>query len=270
MKKKSDDNVVSLFQANRRSSVRLREDAQALVRDAFEADDLSLRVQLARKALDVFPDCADALTILADHELKPEKAVVVYEKAVVAAKRLLGKQAFTTFSGRFWLAAETRPYMRAIHGLARSLRVLGRLSEAAERFQEMLRLNPNDNQGVRDELLPLLMELGRDEDAARLVRVYCEDGLATMTYCRALLEFRQSGDSAEARFALERAFESNGLVPLFLAGRKNLPVTLPSSFRAGDSSEAVLAVVDMFSAWKLTPGALEWLATHEAVRSTAT
>ena len=41
--------------------------------------------------------------------------------------------------------------------------------EAAEHYQEMLRLNPNDDQGVRHALALLLLVLDRDEDFQRLL-----------------------------------------------------------------------------------------------------
>jgi tetratricopeptide repeat protein len=41
------------------------------------------------------------------------------------------------------------PYMRARLGLAHSLWTAGRRDEAVQHLQDMLRLNPGDNQGVR-------------------------------------------------------------------------------------------------------------------------
>lgn len=58
--------------------------------------------------------------------------------------------------GHFWGLLETRPYLRTRLGLAHALWTAGRRAEAVQHLQDMLRLNPNDNQGVRYTLARLL------------------------------------------------------------------------------------------------------------------
>jgi len=127
----------------------------------------------------------------------------------------------------------------------------------------MLRLNPNDNQGVRTMLLPLLIELGRDDEAAQLVERYAQDPFATTAYCRALLAFRREGDSPASRKLLAAAVKANRFVPAYLTGTRRMPRTLPDHMGLGDGDEAVEATYEMAAAWRATPGALEWLASQE-------
>ena len=117
--------------------------------------------------------------------------------ALQAAERTLGSACFAENVGHFWGITETRPYMRARFGLAESLTAAGRIDEAMTHYQELLRLNPNDNQGVRYVLLPKLLAAGRDVEAARLLKEYDEES-ANWAYARALLAFRLSGRSAAA------------------------------------------------------------------------
>ena len=133
--------------------------AQEVMYRAFEATG-SEQVRLARKALEISPDCADAYVLLAEHAATAEEARKHYEQGVAAGERALGKQAFEEYAGQFWGLLETRPYMRARQGLAQCLWEAGRREEAAEHYQEMLRLNPNDNQGVRYSLATLLLGPG--------------------------------------------------------------------------------------------------------------
>ncbi len=49
--------------------------------------------------------------------------------------------------------------MRCMHSYAECLNDLGRVSDSISVFEEMIRLNPNDNQGVRDQLLLHLIRL---------------------------------------------------------------------------------------------------------------
>ncbi|HXY17585.1 MAG TPA: tetratricopeptide repeat protein [Gaiellaceae bacterium] len=69
--------------------------------------------------------------------------------SVAAGERALGPRIFAEGAGYFWGLVETRPYMRARAALAALLWKLGRREEALEHARELLRLNPNDNQGIR-------------------------------------------------------------------------------------------------------------------------
>ena len=80
----------------------------------------------------------------------------------------VGPKAFQEHVGHFWSLLETRPYMRAREGLASKLWTMGRRDEAIKHLQDMLRLNPGDNQGVRYTLAGWLLAEGRDEELARL------------------------------------------------------------------------------------------------------
>jgi hypothetical protein len=45
----------------------------------------------------------------------------------------------------------------------------------------------------------------------------------------------------------------------YLLGRKRMPQPLPEYHSPGDESEAVFYTRENLEAWKITPGALEWL-----------
>ncbi|HCW50903.1 MAG TPA: hypothetical protein DGR79_02390 [Clostridiales bacterium] len=245
---------------DRRSAV---DEAQNIMCDAWEAPTREQAVALARKALAVSADCADAYNLLAEEAAESlEEAIDLYRKGVEAGERALGKKVFEEDVGYFWGLLETRPYMRARAGLAQCLWEAGRREEAVEHYWELLRLNPNDNQGIRDLLMPCLIELGRDEDAERLFKQYEEDGMAVWMYSRVLLDFRKQGDSPAAEKSLRAALDQNRHVPSYLLGRKKIPRVLPGYYGFGDENEAVLYAVGNRAAWKATPGALEWLAAN--------
>jgi hypothetical protein len=64
--------------------------AQALMYRAFEEPDEQRRVQLAKEALAVCPDCADAYVLLAEHATSRKEALRLYEQGVAAGERALG------------------------------------------------------------------------------------------------------------------------------------------------------------------------------------
>ncbi len=236
------------------------EEAQNLVYEAWDTEGPE-RVALARKALEICADCADAYVILAEETAcSTAEARDLYAKGVAAAERALGPEIFKEEAGHFWGLLSTRPYMRARLGLAQCLWELGEYEAAVEHFRDLLHLNPRDNQGVRYLLINALLILGWDEEAKRLLNRYRDDPTAWWAYSRALLAFRREGDTPRARKLLRRALEANPHVPNYLLGREPLPPDTFSRVGIDDESEAVDYVAESRSVWYHVSGALDWLA----------
>jgi hypothetical protein len=78
------------------------EKTQDLVYQAFETESHRKRVQLAKKALKVSPDCTDAYVLLAEETAAgPEEAREFYERGVEAGERALGNRGFRRGRGVF-------------------------------------------------------------------------------------------------------------------------------------------------------------------------
>lgn len=234
--------------------------AQEKAFEAMEAPRAKERIALAKEALALSPLCSDAYLVLAREAANADEALDLYRRAVAAAAEALGEAAFQNDVGSFWGLIQTRPYMRARHELALALWRSSHRDEAVAHYQEMLRLNPNDNQGIRYLLIDALLELGREEDADALLKRYENDGTAHWTWSAALLEFRRTGNSAAANKALARAVEANPHVAAYLLGAKPFPPTLPEYIGMGDESEAVAYAHDAAGAWQAASEAKAWLA----------
>lgn len=234
------------------------ERAQELVYRAVEAPGRR-RVQLARKALELSADCADAYVLLAEQTSDPERARDLYTQGVAAGERALGPQTFADEAGHFWGAIGTRPYMRARFGLARCLEQLGQLEEAIGHYRELLRLNPGDNQGVRDVLLPVLLARGQEAEAGVLLKQFEDDPTALWLYGRALWMFRREGDSPSARARLREALRANRRVSKYLASGAELPGEAPAAYALGSEEEAIICARALCDVWRATPGAEPWL-----------
>jgi len=237
------------------------EQAQDLCYQAFDCPGRRA-VQLARQALTICPDCADAYVILAEYSHTSEKSLDLYAQGVAAGARSLGQKIFEEEAGHFYGMVSTRPYMRARCGLAHLLARQGRLDEAVDHFQEMLRLNPDDNQGVRYTLMPLLLRRNRDVEAARLLKAF-DEPTAVWRYAKALLAFRLSGRSATACAELREAIRQNPHVVEWLLSDEEIPQ--PSSYALGSPEEAAVCAEELRPAFQASPGALDWLkAEHSA------
>jgi hypothetical protein len=236
------------------------ERAQKLAWKAMQSADPGRQLDLAQQALQLSLDCTDAYIVLSRFVDDGRQAFVLLEQGLAAAERVLGKDMEARLAGRFWCDVETRPYLRARLGLSECLWSLGRPEESVAHLQDMLRLNPGDNQGVRHLLAAHLLDLGRDAEFDVLAANYDEPS-AFFLFSKSLREFRRSGDSPAARKLLTQARQSNRFVlPHLLALTLNdEPLHLPEMYSPGDRNEALLYVADFACGWKHTPGAITWL-----------
>ncbi len=146
--------------------------AQEFMFDARENDDSEVVLKLIRKAIKKSPLCADAYSFYCEiSQEPPESKIGKLETALYAASIALGED-FQEFAGRFWGFVETRPYMRAKAALAEALWESGNFYPAMAHSREMLKLNPNDNRGIRHLLANYYLELEMVDDLALLLDDY--------------------------------------------------------------------------------------------------
>jgi tetratricopeptide (TPR) repeat protein len=175
---------------------------QELVYDGWEALNAG-SIEEARSdfedAIELDPNHADAhngLAGVAMGEGDLERAHELYRKAYELARRRLGTESPQAFY--WWSELETRPYMRARHGLGITYWRLGEPEKAASEFEALLELNPNDNLGVRYLIGTMHLLAGHDERALDFFRRYEEeysqdrsDPLFTFSWGIALLRDEQ-------------------------------------------------------------------------------
>jgi tetratricopeptide (TPR) repeat protein len=233
--------------------------ANRLADQAWQEADAKKRLELARQALALSPDCCEACLVLAYEAESPEEGHEWLEKAVQAGARALGQEFLDQNAGYLWSWPDAQPYLRALDGLGESLEKQGETEKALELYQTLLDLNEDDHQGARYRALRLLLQLNRNDEAAELLEAYETDGTANWAYGQALLAFRQHGDVARSRTALRRALQTNRYVPAYLSGAKPLPEEAPEAIGFGDVSEAIDYALGQYALWWSTPGAVDWL-----------
>ncbi|MBU0512871.1 MAG: hypothetical protein KKD28_14710 [Chloroflexi bacterium] len=217
------------------------------------------RKGVAQTALDISPDAVDAYLLLAHDAPSWEEAMDLENQALAAAERIMGPEYSTKYEDHFWGAAITRPYMRTRFALGYALWRQGARAEAAKHFQDLLRLNPNDNQGARYILAAILLEENRNGEAHRVMAKHSDDPLCYGRYIRALLQFRRKGDRPAARDLLGQALRRTPLVPDYLLGKQKIDSWELERVIMGEESEAIEYVHLYKEAWNMTEGAMEWL-----------
>ena len=178
-----------------------------------------------------------------------------------------------------WASADTlewghiynRPYMRMLHQHALVLAKSGDYRAALEPAMRLLRLNPNDNQGIRGLAARYLILLGEFEKLGAMLAPYVADGEGdcSMLYSNALFSFWGSRNaptvlSVPSRDAeLQRALKCNLWVPKFLLRRFYIPegFEVPQYVSVSGSEHATYYGYTDGDVWDKVPGALRWL--HE-------
>ena len=155
--------------------------------------------------------------------------------------------------------------MRARAGLALTLLKLGEEDAAVEHFRAMLKLNPNDNQGIRYLLLACLLRRDDAEAINALLSSYADEWSAYWLYTRALIAYRNDEGADPATLKLvQEAWSANEHVPGILAGTTPPLISTGGYVTIGGPDEATDYVRECGPAWKATPGAIAWLTSAVA------
>lgn len=229
-----------------------------LVFDAYE-ESISKGKKLVKQALELDPNNADAYNYLAEIETDIDKALKQYEKAVESGEKTLGKKFLKEEKGYFWGILESRPYMRAKAGLADCLYAKNEINKAIEIYEEMLELNPNDNQGIRYILSTLLLEKKDLTKFENFIKTYPDEDSAAWNYNIALYNFIKSKQTIKSEKTLLQAYQSNKFVIDYMLGIKELPREQPEYIGLGDENEAVSYIYSAWTVWKETKGAFDWI-----------
>lgn len=127
-----------------------------------------------------------------------------------------------------------------------------------EELNWLLRLDPNDNYGLRSLLMNLLLQIGDDTEALALAARYSDDASPEILYGRALALHRLK-DREAARQAMDLALNVLPTVAAFLTGRRRAKPKQdhPGFHILGSDSEAYAYAAQMRSVWQDSPGALD-------------
>jgi tetratricopeptide (TPR) repeat protein len=240
-----------------KESLTIKEQAQDLI---FEATELPNEkgYQLALKALKMDPDCIEAYEYLGSLEPIPETEILYYKNGIEIGRRIFANNYFKDSIGHFWMIHETRPFMRCMQAYADCLAEMGRYRDSVSVFEEMIELNSNDNQGVRDQLLIYLIKINEFNKFRKYDKMYKDDLGACMSFNRALFAFKTEGSSPNSNGLLQKAIKSNKhVVPKLIS--KTIKVNMPEVYGIGDDNEAKYYIFFAHKIWYETDGAMEWL-----------
>jgi tetratricopeptide (TPR) repeat protein len=234
-----------------------KEQAQDLVLEAYELTPAKAKKKI-EKALELDPDCIEAYEYLGGCESSIELESVFLEKGLSIGRKLFLGDNFEYHKGHFWGILETRPFMRCLQLYSEVLYLKNKKKECVEILEEMIYLNPNDNQGVRDQLMLYLIELDEVKKFEKYAKMFKDDEMAFSLFNQALFTFKKEGDTIKSQKQLQKALKQNKYVGEKLIS--GLPIfELSDHYGFGDENEADYYVDSAQHIWRQTKGAIEWI-----------
>ncbi|MHA6482170.1 SEC-C metal-binding domain-containing protein [Paenibacillus sp. strain BS8-2] len=235
------------------------EQAAELLYKAWEEPNRQRKMKLAQDALQLDPSNANAYNVMAECATSAKDMAYYYKQGMLSEEKRLGEAFFEENKGHFWMYMPTRPYMRAKKGYAEACAMMDNMVDAIKHYRELLELNPNDNQGVRDLLLPALIEIQDWNGAEQLSEQFKDDGTAAANYSRVLVEYGLHGNTPKLTKLIKEAYAQNPFVPPYLLGKKKLPHLMPEYIGFGDDREAIVYAQINYNLWMTRPQLLQLL-----------
>lgn len=253
-----DEVCVSKMEVDVKENEELKK-ANKLANEAWNQKNYNKKVKLAREALEISKNCAEAYIILSyDNSLsiKEQKALVV--NGIEAAENAIGKENIKNYIGKFLDLEITRPYYSAKYRLGNLLWSINEKLEAIKEFNDLIELCPEDRLLIRGILLSWLISENLDEEAEKLLEKYKGDYLPSTKFSKALYLFKV-GKKDEAERALRIANASNQFVIDYIIKQKRIPKNLPELKSLGSEEDAIYYMKNAETAWDSVRGAKEWV-----------
>lgn len=149
-----------------------------------------------------------------------------------------------------WYVLEARPYLRALLHAGMQAVHDSRFVDAVSFFEEVLAWNPNDNQGVRDMLVPCCIITNRKKRAAELLEEYKAVHSGTWTANQYMYAIR-FGTKKDKEYWIEQLTQVNPYIAYPLINDTiSAPELVPNVYYFGEESEAAVYWEQTIEVWE--------------------
>jgi tetratricopeptide (TPR) repeat protein len=227
--------------------------------------------RMFRSLIRRYPEHVDAyhhLALAYFRDGKARKAAEMWKVGIEYALKFLPPNFSMNRDRLLWGFIENRPFLRLYHGYGLSLLRTHKVEEALQVFENILSLNPHDNQGARALVVECNFELNRPEAVLDLCNRFRNDGLEQLVYGRPLALF-QLNRVAEAARAFRRAQKIYPRIAEELTKVTHVP---PEGWQEdritlGGADQAYVYWNEFSKFWRRTSGALPF--ARRIVRETS-
>lgn len=231
--------------------------------EEFDSGNLKSAEHSIRLLLEGYPEFIDAyhhLALILVETNRDKEARHIWENAATIGKSAFPK-AFKFGRHRLpWGILENRPFLRVFHSWGLQLLEENKVSDAVLVFNDILSMNPNDNQGIRALAIGCYFKLNQPTDVLSVCKRYPNDTMEEVLYGRPLALF-QRGRESEARKSLLKAIEilPNVLKELLKKSHRPPKNLSPGYVIHGSADQAYYYWENNGEYWINTKGAIEFL-----------
>ncbi len=220
-------------------------------------------VDMLEDALEIDPECPDAIGLMALLDPDEEKAQIrTLERAVAIAERgLRGPLESALVRGALWDDVLSRPYMRTRRMLSSTLYARKRFAESLRHAEVVLALDQADPLFARGSLIGALLALGEARRASEELELLGTGHLAFACFGRGL-ERWLTGDRARAAESVRLGRQANPRVEARILSNRIADDDESDDPEESDAQfEASEVGMILGLAWSQHPEAYEWLAS---------
>ena len=183
-----------------------------------------------------------------------EEKVENFENAIKIASDMINKDGEVSY----WKDETTKPYMIALQDLGNALNVNKDYDAAIKVYEQLLSLNPLDNQGIRYKLVNILIERNARKEINELFAKYSTDKSAIWLYSKVLYYYKNK-NMFMAKDALKQALNSNKYIALKLIKWTAFMEMSGIYINPVLFSEANYYCEESIDLWKKAKGSIDWL-----------
>lgn len=234
------------------------DEAGAMQHDAL----VEILLMSAEASLREYPLHFEAAIIVAQDKYQGgdhKAARGVLEDAIFAGRRVFPASFVLGVDRLPWGYLDNRPFLKMLGEYATLLEHLDGATKAIPYFEELIELNPNDNQGNRSLLATAYLKTGQLEKILELSTKYKDDLMAELLIGSVLALFKLGRlDEAKAKVKEITKYSAN-IFKEILKSDHPQPKLLPGRVQVGGEDEAWLYWQAQGTFWMVTPGARDFL-----------
>lgn len=219
--------------------------------------------------LRICPETFDATRELAEfciYNREPELAREILEKTINLARSYIPNNFVPGKHKIIWAFMDNRPFLRLLATYAQFVEDLEGVNNAIPYYQELVSLNPNDNQGIRELLSTAYLETNRLEDLMILCSSYPGDILPAITFGK-IIGLLIQGKDEEAKKQLKKVtkYQKHIIKELLKPSHPKLADLEEGLITVGGEDEAYYYWLAQGKFWKETKGALGFLRKYSDI-----
>lgn len=215
------------------------------------------------KILSIIPEFFDAASDLAEFYLmnkNTKDSEKVFLKYIEFGRSFIPSEFKPGTDQIIWAYLDNRPFLRLLHNHAMFVEKYNGISKAIPLFEEIILLNHNDNQGIRDFLSTDYLKANKLKEMLNLAKRYPED-ISPQVVMGGILALIKMGSLKEAKKMLRKNYEFQKHVIKELLKTKHpvLKNLMVDRVTIGGEDEAYYYFLEQGALWTMTKGAIEFL-----------